>query len=78
MGRDVSGHAQDHFYLQKAKECVKPAEEARDPLLMVSWLGLADRWLRIAFAEDQTVAEQEFDRIVASKGTGQTISIAEH
>ena len=36
------------FFVRKAEECIRHADQANTPIICVYWLQLADRWLRLA------------------------------
>jgi hypothetical protein len=37
-----------HFFVRKAEECIRHADEESTVVTRVYWLQLADRWLRLA------------------------------
>jgi hypothetical protein len=47
MGREASGNAESEFYRSKAKQAIEVAERCADPLMRVSWLELAERWMKL-------------------------------
>jgi hypothetical protein len=53
MGREASGNAHSDYYRKKAREAVELSEACMNPLMRVSWLELAERWMKRAPAEMQ-------------------------
>ena len=64
-------------YRANAEECQKMARLATHPGEKITWLQMAQDWLRMIPKRKQS-ASDKFDAAELARGTGQTRSQAEH
>jgi hypothetical protein len=69
----------DRFsYLIKAEECAEHAMEALDDHDRVSWMRLAEAYMRLAAQADLNPDQRAFDNQVRARRTGQRSSGSSH
>ena len=63
-------------YLNTANECQRMAAKAKTEPEMISWLTLAEGWLRLVVGKSRS--DDAFNAELEEKGTGQEKSTASH